>query len=117
MWTLDASRLGPRRCCVRLMRVMRGARSADPGDEDGYLPLTTAKLRAVSQVSDRALSRLRSLGPDEPLLPWDDVPHVLPRGPAPLDIFHQGSVPASGPPRRAQAVRESPVGPGKALGQ
>ncbi len=90
MWAFDASRLDPRRCCVRLMRVTRGARSADPGDEDDYLPLTTATLRAVSQVTDRALTRLRNLGPDEPLLPWGDVPHVLHRGPVPLDIFHEG---------------------------
>lgn len=87
MWTLDASRLDPRRCCVRLMRVTRGALSADPGDEDDYLPLTTATLRAVSQVTDRALTRLRTLGPDEPMLPWGDVPHVLHRGPVPLDVF------------------------------
>lgn len=89
MWTADASRLDPRRCCVRLMRVTRGARSADPGDEDDYLPLTTATLRAVSEVTDRALTRLRDLGPDEPVLPWGDVPHVLHRGPVPLDVFHE----------------------------
>lgn len=89
MWRVDASRLDPRRCCVRLMRVTPGARSADPGDEDDYLPLTTATLRAVSQVTARALSRLRGLGPDEPSLPWGDVPHVLHRGPVPLSIFQQ----------------------------
>ncbi|MFC1436472.1 hypothetical protein ACEZDB_38145 [Streptacidiphilus sp. N1-3] len=87
MWTLDASRLDPRHCCVRLMRLTRGARSADPGDEDDYLPLTTATLRAVSQVTDRALARLRTLGPDEPALPWGDVPHVLHRGPVPWSLF------------------------------
>ncbi|WP_157535846.1 hypothetical protein [Kitasatospora mediocidica] len=89
VWTLDAARLDPERCCVRLMRVSPGARSADPGTEDDYLPLTTATLRAVSEVTDRALARLRNLGPDEPLLPWGDVPHVLHRGPIPLDLFRE----------------------------
>ncbi len=87
MWPLDAGRLDPERCCIRLMRVTRGRRSADPGDEDDYLPLTTATLRAVSQVTDRALTRLRTLGPDEPSLPWGDVPHILHRGPLPLSVF------------------------------
>ncbi|MEW2519970.1 hypothetical protein [Actinacidiphila alni] len=87
MWTVDAARLDPRRCCVRLMHVTRGAASADPGDEDDYLPLTTATLRAVSRVTDDALARLRALGPDEPVLPWGDVPHVLHRGPVPLSVF------------------------------
>jgi hypothetical protein len=89
MWRLDAARLDPRRCCVRLMRMTRGASSADPGDEDDYLPLTTATLRAVSQVTDRALTRLRTLAPDEPARPWGDVPHVLHRGPVPLDLFRR----------------------------
>lgn len=89
MWTLDASRLDPRLCCVRLMRMTRGAQSADPGDEDDYLPLTTATLRAVSQVTDRALARLRSLAPGEPARPWGDVPHVLHRGPVPLELFRR----------------------------
>ena len=87
MWPLDAAQLDPRRCCIRLMRVTRGRRSADPSDADDYLPLTTATLRAVSQVTDRALARLRTLGPDEPSLPWGDVPHILHRGPLPLSVF------------------------------
>jgi hypothetical protein len=86
-WTLDASRLDPGRCCIRLMRVTRGARTADPGTEDDYLPLTTAALRAVSEVTVRALDRLRTLGADEPALPFGDVPHVLHRGPVPFDVF------------------------------
>ncbi|MCX4744350.1 hypothetical protein OG455_02270 [Kitasatospora sp. NBC_01287] len=94
VWTLDASRLDPARCCVRLMRTTPGARTADPGTADDYLPLTTATLRAVAEVTDRALRRLRTLGPDDPLLPWGDVPHVLHRGPVPLSLFRQG------PPRR-----------------
>ncbi len=87
--TLDASRLDPARCCVRLMRVTPGARTADPGTEDDYLPLTTATLRAVSEVTDRALRRLRALGPDEPLPLWGDVAHVLHRGPVPFDLFRE----------------------------
>jgi hypothetical protein len=89
MWTLDAAQLDPRRCCVRLMRLTRGRRSADPGDEDDYLPLTTATLRAVSQVTERALTRLRTLAPGEPALPWGDVPHILHRGPVPLHLFRR----------------------------
>lgn len=91
MWTLDAALLDPRQCCVRLMRLTRGRLSADPADEDDYLPLTTATLRAVSQVTDRALARLRTLAPDEPGLPWGDVPHVLHRGPIPLRLFQRSS--------------------------
>ncbi|WP_037604497.1 hypothetical protein [Streptacidiphilus rugosus] len=87
MWTLDASRLDPEQCCVRLMRVTRGARTADPGEPDDYLPLTTATLRAVSEVTARALTRLRTLAPDEPALPWGDVPHILHRGPVPWRLF------------------------------
>jgi len=93
VWTLDAARLDPERCCVRLMRVTPGARTADPGTEDDYLPLTTATLRAVSEVTHRALERLRNLGPYDPLLPWGDVPHVLHRGPVPFRLFR---VPAVG---------------------
>ncbi|MGW4791436.1 hypothetical protein ACWEPC_03330 [Nonomuraea sp. NPDC004297] len=95
VWTLDAARLDPARCCIRLMRVTPGARTTDPGTEDDYLPLTTATLRAVSEVTDRALERLRNLGPDEPLLPWGDVPHVLHRGPIAFDLFRKPPAPAS----------------------
>ncbi len=89
VWTLDAAELDPEQCRIRLMRVTPGARTADPGTEDDYLPLTTATLRAVSEVTNRALERLRNLGPDEPLLPWGDVPHVLHRGPVPLTLFRK----------------------------
>ncbi|MEO3754737.1 hypothetical protein [Streptomyces sp. B6B3] len=85
--TLDAARLDPERCCVRLMRVTPGAATADPGTEDDYLPLSTATLRAVREVTDRALERLRTLGPHDPLLLFGDVPHVLHRGPVPFRLF------------------------------
>ncbi|MER5636036.1 hypothetical protein ABT095_03675 [Kitasatospora sp. NPDC002227] len=92
VWTLDAARLDPARCCIRLMRMTRGALSADPGGPEDHLPLTTATLRAVSEVTDRALARLRTLAPDEPARPWGDVPHVLHRGPIPLQLFgHAGA--------------------------
>ncbi|MFI7273536.1 hypothetical protein [Streptomyces sp. NPDC049879] len=94
--TLDAAKLDPARCCIRLMRVTPGAGSADPGTEDDYLPLTTATLRAVGEVTHRALERLRNLGPHEPLLPWGDVPHVLHRGPVPFHLF-QGLPPRLSP--------------------
>ncbi len=87
MWTLDAARLDPERCCVRLMHVTPGAGTADPGTEDDYLPLSTATLRAVRSVTHRALERLRNLGPHDPLLLFGDVPHVLHRGPVPLHLF------------------------------
>ncbi|MEE4543035.1 hypothetical protein V2S66_13790 [Streptomyces sp. V4-01] len=51
--------------------------------------MTTASLRAVCQVTHRALERLRTLGPDEPVLAFGDVPHVLHRGPLPLDLFQE----------------------------
>jgi len=89
VWTLDASQLDPDKCCIRLMRVTPGARTADPGTENDYLPLTTAGLRAVSEVTHRALERLRTLGPYEPVLPFGDVPHVLHRGPVPLNLFQE----------------------------
>jgi hypothetical protein len=41
----------------------------------------------VSEVTVRALDRLRTLGADEPALPFGDVPHVLHRGPVPFDVF------------------------------
>jgi hypothetical protein len=89
--TLDAALLDPERCCVRLMRVTPGAGTgtgtADPGTEDDYLPLTTATLRAVREVTHRALERLRNLGPHDPLLLFGDVPHVLHRGPVPFHLF------------------------------
>ncbi|GAA3166068.1 hypothetical protein GCM10010486_35820 [Nonomuraea roseoviolacea subsp. carminata] len=91
VWTLDAAKLAPERCCIRLMRVTPGSGTADPGTEDDCLPLTTATLRAVSEVTHRALERLRNLGPEEPLLPWGDVPHVLHRGPVALNLFQEGA--------------------------
>ncbi|MFE9423611.1 hypothetical protein ACFYNO_11695 [Kitasatospora sp. NPDC006697] len=89
LWRLDAGRLNPARCCIRLMRTEPGAASAEPGTPDDYLPLTTAGLRAVSQVTDRALRRLRTLPPGHHALPWGDVPHVLHRGPIPLSLFER----------------------------
>ncbi|AUG76229.1 hypothetical protein CFP65_1330 [Kitasatospora sp. MMS16-BH015] len=86
-WTLDAGLLDPARCCVRLMRMTRGAQTADPGGPDDYLPLTTATLRAVAEPTARALDRLRTLTPAEPARPWGDVPHILHRGPIPLRYF------------------------------
>ncbi|WP_143120990.1 hypothetical protein [Streptosporangium canum] len=108
VWTLDTSQLDPARCCIRLMRVTPGARTADPGTEDDYLPLTTATLRAVSEVTNRALERLRNLGPDEPLLPWGDVPHVLHRGPVALNLFQNLPSPSTHPDMSGGQLRSAP---------
>jgi hypothetical protein len=83
-WTMDAGLLDPASTCIRLMRMSRTGPEAKPADADDFLPYTTGTLRAVSRVTHAALERLRQLGPDEPLLPWVDVPHVLHRGPVPL---------------------------------
>ncbi len=86
-WTLDAARLDPDRTVIRLMRHGRDGHYPDPADEDDYLPLTTATLRAVSRVTQAAIDRLRQLQPGDPALPWVDVPHILHRGPIPIDWF------------------------------
>ncbi len=85
--TLDAGRLDPTRCVIRLMRHGQDGHHADQADEHDYLPFNTAGLRAVSRVTQVALDRLERLGPDDPWLPWVDVPHVLHRGPIPLAWF------------------------------
>lgn len=71
---------------------------AEPATDTDYLPFTTATLKAVSRVTDAALTRLRNLSPDDPLLPWVDVPHVLHRGPIPLARLE--------PPRPHPAARQ-----------
>lgn len=85
--TLDASQLDPTRCTIRLMRHGASGHYPDPADEDDYLPFTTAGLRAVREVTVAAIERLANLGPTDPWLPWVDVPHILHRGPIPLDLF------------------------------
>ncbi|MCK0111746.1 hypothetical protein MWU75_06305 [Ornithinimicrobium sp. F0845] len=86
-WVLPASRLDPSRAIIRLMRAGTDGHHADPPDADDYLPLTTATLRAVNRITVDAVQRLESLGPEDPWLPWVDVPHVLYRGSIPLDWF------------------------------
>lgn len=86
-WTVDAAALDPERTCIRLMRKAVDRPDAELATEDDFLPYTTATLRAVSRVTDAALTRLRTLGPDEPMYPWVDVPHVLHRGPVPIRLM------------------------------
>ncbi|OLT22335.1 hypothetical protein BJF81_00250 [Ornithinimicrobium sp. CNJ-824] len=86
-WVLPAGRLDPDRTVIRLMRAGAAGHHADPPDADDYLPFTTASLRAVNRVTVQAVRRLRTLQPDDPWLPWVDVPHVLYRGPVPLTWF------------------------------
>jgi hypothetical protein len=69
------------------MRHGSDGHHAAPADEHDYLPFTTAALRAVSRVTVAAIERLQSLKPGDPTLPWVDVPHVLHRGPIPVDWF------------------------------
>ncbi|HTJ70990.1 MAG TPA: hypothetical protein VL551_25835 [Actinospica sp.] len=94
-WVLDAGRLDPARTVIRLMRHGRDGHYSDPADEHDYLPFTTAGLRAVSRVTVAAVSRLESLRPGDPLLPWVDVPHVLHRGVIPVEWFERSSESAS----------------------
>lgn len=86
-WTVDAGALDPDRTCIRLMRKAADRPDAELATADDFLPYTTATLRAVSRVTDAALTRLRNLGPDEPMFPWVDVPHVLHRGPVPIGLM------------------------------
>ena len=86
-WTLDAAQLDADRTVIRLMRHGKDGRYPDPADENDYLPLTTATLRAVNRVTQAALDRLSQLQPGEPVLPWVDVPHILYRGSIPFDWF------------------------------
>jgi hypothetical protein len=86
-WTLDAARLDPERTVIRLMRHGNDGHYPEPPDEDDYLPLTTATLRAVNRVSQAAIDRLSRLQPGDPALPWVDVPHILHRGSIPIDWF------------------------------
>ncbi|WP_256838150.1 hypothetical protein [Ornithinimicrobium faecis] len=86
-WVLPADRLDPSRTVIRLMRAGADGHHADAPDADDYLPFTTASLRAVNRVTVDAIQRLESLLPDDPWLPWVDVPHVLYRGSIPLTWF------------------------------
>lgn len=85
--TVDAGLLDPERTCIRLMRKSATEPEAEPGDDDDFLPYSTGTLRAVSRITVAALDRLRNLGPDEPLLPWVDVPHILHKGPIPISYL------------------------------
>ena len=89
--TIEAHQLDPANCVIRLMRHGRDGHYPDPVDEHDYLPFTTANLRAVSRVTTDAITRLENLGPDEPWLPWVDVPHILHRGPILLSAFREGN--------------------------
>lgn len=93
-WILPAARLDPDRTIIRLMRAGADGHTPDPCRADDYLPFTTATLRAVDRVTLDAVRRLESLEPDDPWLPWVDVPHVLHRGPIPVSWF--GTTPSPG---------------------
>lgn len=86
---MDAALLDPERTCIRLMRKSATETEAETPDDDDFLPYTTGTLRAVSRITHAALERLRNLTPDEPLLPWVDVPHVLHKGPVPIEYLQR----------------------------
>lgn len=90
-WTMDAGQLDPEKTCIRLMRKSETESEAESPDDDDFLPYTTGTLRAVSRITHAALERLRNLAPGEPLLPWVDVPHVLHKGPVPIEYLQQHS--------------------------
>ncbi|WP_350276914.1 hypothetical protein [Kribbella sp. HUAS MG21] len=94
--TLDAGRLDPARCVIKLMRHGTDGHYPDQPDEHDYLPLTTATLRAVNRVTIDAVARLEQLQPNDPWLPWVDVPHVLHRGPIPFDWFDRPNAARAG---------------------
>jgi hypothetical protein len=83
-WTLDATLLDPATTCILLKRHDPELRPQPPEDFIPYTPETAATL---SEPSERALHRLRNLNPTEPLYPWADIPHILHRGPIPLNLF------------------------------
>jgi hypothetical protein len=83
-WTLDAELLDPTRTCILLKRHDPELRPQPPED---FIPYTPEAVARLSTPSPRALHRLRTLNPTEPLYPWADIPHVLHRGPIPLTLF------------------------------
>lgn len=86
-WVLPAGRLDPSRTVIRLMRAGPDGHAAGPAGPDDYLPYSTATLRAVNRITVDAIRRLEALGPNDPWLPWVDVPHVLHRGSVPVRWF------------------------------
>lgn len=89
--TLDAFRLDPGNCAIRLMRHGTQGHYLDPTEEHDYLPFTTAGLRAVSRVTVAAITRLENLALHDSRLPWVDVPYILHRGTIPLRWFRNRS--------------------------
>ena len=83
-WTLDAGLLAPDQTCILLKRHDSHLQPQPASDYLAYSPETVATL---TQPSPRALNRLRTLNPTEPLFPWADIPHILHRGPLPITLF------------------------------
>lgn len=83
-WTLDADLLDPARTCILLKRHDPELR---PQPREDFIPYAPAAAATLTQPSEKALQRLRTLNPTEPLFPWADIPHILHRGPVPVALF------------------------------
>ncbi|MFC4639776.1 hypothetical protein [Deinococcus hohokamensis] len=85
-WTLNASKLDPRRACIRFVRPWPGGVYSPPRPEDDA-PFTPEELARVARPPAATLTRLGHLPREAPLILWSDVPHVLYRGQVPLDLL------------------------------
>ncbi|HZX07802.1 hypothetical protein [Kribbella sp.] len=83
-WTLDADLLDPANTCILLKRHDPEMKPQPPED---FVPYSPAAAAALSIPTTRALHRLRTLTPTEPLYPWADIPHILHHGSIPLTCF------------------------------
>ncbi len=81
-WTVDAELLDPARTCILLKR-----HNAAPQPPEDFIPYSPATVATLTEPSEKALQRLRTLNATEPLFPWADIPHILHRGPVPVSLF------------------------------
>lgn len=82
----NAARLDPQRACIRFVQSWTDGLYLPPHPQDDA-PFTPEALAQVSRAPAITLSRLGTLPPQAPLILWADVPHVLYRGPVPLDML------------------------------
>jgi hypothetical protein len=89
-WTLDAELLDPANTCILLKRHDPALR---PQPREDFIPYSPETVATLTEPSEQALRRLRTLNPTEPLFPWADIPHILHRGPLPVSLFQTGQYP------------------------